>query len=177
MIQDPSYLPNMLNRVVQLACECLKDTPNGVPGFCGLYHTSSPADCCDSLTVWLERLTTIKTFPSPWSGPLRCSTMIPMASVAIQLTRPCWPVLKIDPQNPFPGNEETSIAAANLEMDAIALYCCLMSDLSNDDGFIKQGACLAANLGTMTPGRPQGGCASWTVRFQIELDPCCPPLP
>lgn len=169
---DPSFLPQLLNRIVDVGCTALETSPNGKPGFCGLYHAAPPADCCDALVVYVERLTMIKSFPQESQSPIKCDE-IPMVSGAMRLFRPCWPTIKIDAHNPFPGNETTTVAAINLMMDASALYCALASDLGNTDGVIKAGNPLAARLGQLTPQPPRGGCASWTVSFQIELNPCC----
>lgn len=172
-IDDPSYLPAMLTRVLDLSIACLEDTPLGVPGASGLYHTMPPADCCDGVYVWLERIVASKNFPTEWTGPILCGELVPVASVAVKLYRPCWPVVKDDPHNPFPPASESDIAAANLQMDAIKLFCCLMGDLGDPEGTILAGNRLLATMGGIDPSPPTGGCAAWTVRFRLELDPCC----
>lgn len=170
---DPSELPQLLDRVVQLCCNCLETSSvTGRPGWCGFYHGLAPADCCDSLVLSIERITTIKTFPQESMLPLRCD-VLPMVSFAVQLFRPCWPTVVQNAQNPFPGNEATEIASINSMIDAAALYCCLQADLANHNGFVLQGNPLNTRVGQMTPGKPMGGCFSWTVHCQLELDPCC----
>ncbi len=172
-IGDVSYLPVMLSRVLDVALDCLEDTPNGRPSAWGFYHTMPPADCCDGLYLWLERIVASKSFPAEWPGPINCGELVPVARVALKLYRPCWPTVKDDPHNPFPPATESDLAAADLQMDAIKLFCCLLGDLSNPDGTILGGACLKATMGAIDPSPPQGGCAAWTIRFALELDPCC----
>lgn len=172
-IQDVSYLPAMLTRVLDVSLACLAGTPNGTPGDSGLYHTPPPADCCDGLYVWLERLYAAKSFPGEWGGPINCGELVPVASVAIRLYRPCWPVLKDSAFAPFPPSSETDLAAANLQMDAIKLFCCLMGDLTGYNGAIFGGLPLKSKMGAMDPVSPQGGCAGWTLHVDLELDPCC----
>lgn len=128
---------------------------------------------CDGVYVWLERLYASKGFPGEWSGPINCGELVPVASVAIRLYRPCWPVLVDNANNPFPPSEESDTAAMNLQMDAIKMFCCLLGDLSDPNGVILGGACLKATMGGMDPVTPKGGCAGWTLRFKLELDSCC----
>lgn len=172
-LDDVSDLPNMLTRALDLVAACLADTPNGAPGDTGLYHGTPPADCCDGLYLWLEQLYGAKGFPAAWSGAINCGEMTPVARVALRLYRPCWPTLVDNPFSPFPPATESDIAAANLQMDAIKMFCCLLGDLSDSNGVILGGSCLAAAMGSTEPVSPQGGCAGWTLRFTIGLDNCC----
>lgn len=172
-ILDVSYLPNLMTRVLDVALDCLEETPLGRPTVSGLYHTAPPADCCDGLFVWLERIYPAKGFPAQYSGAINCGEIVPVAAVAIRLYRGCWPVLKDSAVDPTPPAADSDLAAANLQMDAVKLFCCLLGDLSNTDGTILGGACLKATMGAIEPGAPQGGCTSWTVRFNVELDSCC----
>lgn len=176
MIQDPAEIPNLLQRAVDLLCLCLEtNTSNGAPEFCGLYHGTRPADCCDFMIAHVERFgtTDAASFPGESARPLKCET-VPSMNVVIQLLRPCWPVLKDDAHNPFPLNADTSLASANLLMDAVAVQCCLTSDLSDlTDSFIMGDTQLSAKMGATTPIPPRGGCAGWNFRFSIMLDACC----
>lgn len=175
MIVDPSYLPALTSRVLDLGLACLEDTPNGAPADSGLYHTQPPADCCDGLYVWVERIFPTRAFPADWTGPVDSGGVVPAARIAVRLYRPCWPVVKDNPHSPFPPASESDIAAANLQMDAIKLFCCILGDLSaeEDESIILNGECLKTAMGGIDPGPPSGGCASWTLRFVIELPPCC----
>lgn len=163
----------MLSRVLDVSLACLDDTPLGRPDVYGLYHTPPPADCCDGLFVWLERIIPSRSFPQEWPGAIQCSELVPVARVAVRLYRGCWPVVKDSAVSPFPPADESDLAAANLQMDAIALFCCLLGDLSDCDGTILAGTCLRAAMGGIDPLVPKGGCTGWTIRFGIELDPCC----
>jgi len=178
VLTDPSFLPLMLQRAADLMCQCLEDTLGRRPAFCGLYHFEPPADCCDTLLLWVERIDPVQRFPNPYGDALRCNNVVPMASIGVKLYRPCWPVARDNPDNPFLGlASAASIAAADLEMDGIVLACCLMSDLSVDQGsIIKGGLPLAASMGGLVPTKPGGGCASWKLSFKIELPGCCPML-
>lgn len=174
----------LLHRTVEYALACLADTPRGAPGSSGVYHTAPPADCCDSISVWLERIApgggqvpAPASFPNEFSGLAKCG-MYPIAHLGLRLWRPCWPILEDNAFNPFPPVEATDATAIELAMDAMALFCCIMGDLQLDDGtsIIKGGTAgidINASMGPITPLRPQGGCAGWDIRFRIELDPCC----
>lgn len=172
-IQDVSYLPSMLTRLLDVSLACLTDTPTGAPAESGLYHGAPPADCCDGLYVWLESMHATKGFPGAWGGPTNCGELVPVAKVAIRLYRPCWPTLKDSAYKPFPPSSESDIAAANLQMDAIKLFCCIMGDISGYDGTTFGGEPLKAHIGTMDPISPKGGCAGWTLHVDLELAPCC----
>lgn len=174
VIIDPGFLPLALKRAATLACDCLGATSiTGRPAWCGLYHTIPPADCCDALLVWVERIEPTEVFPNPFGGALKCGTVVPMASIAMRLYRPCWPTVK-DTANPLSGlYQEAELATVDLQIDAVSLFCCLMSDLSSPDSVIKAGGCDLATMGAMTPEPPRSGCVAWTVRFKLELPGCC----
>ena len=173
-IDDVSYLPQAMLATLDVVLECLDGTPLGRPAESGLYHTSPPADCCDAVYVYVESISATKTFPSPYQGPIQCGQLAPVVNVAVKVYRDCWPVVQDSAVAPFPPTADTTVAAANLQMDALALFCCLMSDLSDPDGSIRGGVCVQASIGSIDPGAPQGGCTSWTIRFKLELDvPCC----
>lgn len=175
MISDVSYLPQLANRLLELGCACLADTPNGRPGDCGLYWTQPPADCCDAFSVWLGRMYVAKQFPIEWTGPAKCSDLTTVAPFGLTLYRNCWPVVEPDPFKPFPPGEATTTAAADLMMDAVKLYCCVMGDLTAGlDSTVLDGELLNVSIGGLEPARPLGGCAGYTFTVRIGLDvPCC----
>lgn len=175
VINDPSFLPLALKRAATLVCDCLEEsTVNGRPAWCGLYHTTPPADCCDALLVWLDRIDTVENFPAPTTAALRCKNVYPMATVNMILYRPCWPVVQDASLSGLLAPAE--LESVDLQMDAVAMYCCLLNDLASDDSVIKGGLCDFASMGALTPGPPRGGCTSWKVQFKLALPPCCPML-
>lgn len=178
---DPGVIAVVLDRTVNLGMACLDNTPSGAPSVSGVYHTAPPAKCCDSLSVWLERIVPgggdppqQATFPNEYVGAAHCN-LFPIAHIAMRLWRPCWPSLVDNPFNPYPPVETTDTAGLNLAIDAMALWCCISSDLLIDDGtsIIKGGADILAGMGRIEPLPPKGGCAGWDIRFRLELDPCC----
>jgi hypothetical protein len=174
-IDDVSFLPNAVSAILEVAATCLEGTPDGRPTDVWLYHTAPPADCCQGIYAWVESIGMSKSFPGDWTGPVDCVGLVPVAKVALRLYRPCWPVVKDNPNSPFPPGAESDVAAANLQMDAVKLICCLTGDLSDPGGVIwnAAGDCLKATIGTIQPVTPSGGCAGWTIRMSIELPSCC----
>lgn len=172
---DASYVPQLALRLADFACACLAETPNGPLANCGLYHGPAPADCCNSLTVSLERPFPSKGVGVELAGPTRCGVSLSVEFL-IRWWRPCWPTAKDDPWSPFPPSSETTVAAANLIYDAIALECCLLADLN-----AIQSTVLGPTLQMVPfrvgraerPGPPKGGCAGWDLRVWFELPSCC----
>ena len=167
---EPERVQQVAGAIVVVAG--LEETPLGRPPTAKLYYGSTPppADCCDYLAVWLERLRPTKDFPAEWQGEIRCDEVFGMADIAIMLRRSCWPVVKNDARAPFPPSDETDEASANLMADATQLWCTLFS-LARD-GLLTDG-CGGVAVRRLEPLPPMGGCGGNVARITVELPSCC----
>jgi hypothetical protein len=175
---NPAHLNDMLQSILDVACNCLDDTPLGRPADCFISHGQPPDDCCDFLSVWAEYIRPIQGFENAqyvsgvkFTG--RCCDIGAVMDIAIRLVRPCYPTLKDNATNPFPPPIEIQAAAENLLIDGWAMRCCVMRAYCEDSLFPDDTECLEVAWGDMVPHGPRGGCAGWTWRITVELEQCC----
>jgi len=174
-LANPAYLNDLLQRLLDEVCECLEDTPLGVPEYCFISHTRPPDDCCNYLAVYLEQILPTVKFPtiSDVGVDSVCNSVQRMARVTLKLARDCYPVVQDIEPAPFPAPSEIQAAAESLLLDANAVWCCV-SCLVGTDGWTPEGhSCLDVKLKDLTMDPPRGGCASLTMNLLIELEQCC----
>lgn len=177
MLLNPTDINDIMQAMLDVACNCLAETPLGLPANCYISHNEPPDDCCDFLAVWLERIrprigfenAAYTTGEKVWA---RCGDVGAVADINLTLMRPCFPTLKDNPFNPFPGAVEMQAAADNLLIDLQVLRCCIMSAACQRILFPSGDECQELGIGDITPEGPRGGCAGWTLRFALELDSC-----
>lgn len=176
-----THLADVMQSIVDVACECLEtSSPLGRPGDCFISHNTPPDDCCDFLSVWVERIRPSEGFADGQyvtGGRLwaRCGNLSSIADVNIRLVRPCFPVVIDDALNPFPPAIDIQAASEALAIDAWVLNCCIHTAISNGELLPDDvvGSCLEVGIGDMVPHGPNGGCAGWTWDLSIELGDCC----
>jgi hypothetical protein len=176
---NPTQINDILQSFLDVACNCLEDSPLGVPADCYISHNEPPDDCCDFLAIWLERIRPRIGFENAayitgekvWA---KCGDVGGVADIQIRLMRPCFPTLKDNATNPFPPAIEMQTAAENLLIDLQLLRCCIQE--ANCMGILfptTDGAeCLELAIGDAVPEGPRGGCAGWSLSYGFELDSC-----
>ena len=176
---NPDHINNMMQSILDVACNCLADTPDGAPADCYISHNKPPDDCCDFLAIWLDRIRPRIGFDNAayitgekvWA---KCNDVGGVADIGVRLMRPCFPTLKDNPTNPFPPAIEMQAAAENLLIDLQVLRCCI--DSAHCQGLLfpttEDAECLEFAIGDVTPEGPRGGCAGWTLTYAFELDSC-----
>lgn len=118
---------------------------------------SAPAwDCCDLLTVHFLNIKPNNARTSTGGSRICAQTFV--TELQLSLVE-CVPT-----GDPFPTPEELNTSAHGFYQRAWVLY----QDLSCNSGLIQPG-CNVSKIGPMTPHGPQGGCASITVDFTVEL--------
>jgi hypothetical protein len=173
-LQNPAYLNEILQSILDSVCLCLADTTLGQPEDCFISHTRPPDDCCDYLAIWMERM--LPTYEFPFINEAKpdttCGTVHRMMEVKLKLARSCYPVVADNAANPFPPPATIQAAAEALLIDANVLWCCVQCAF--DDGAPwPDDACLDARFNELVMDRPRGGCAGMTISFLLELDHCC----
>jgi hypothetical protein len=176
---NPDHINNMMQSVLDVACTCLEDSPLGAPSDCFISHCAPPDDCCDFLSIWLDRIRPRQGFENAayitgekvWA---KCGDVGGVADISLRIMRDCYPVVKDNATNPFPSGVEMQTAAEALLIDLQILRCCIQE--ANCMGILypdsEDANCLEFAIGDATPECPRGGCAGWTLTFGIELDSC-----
>jgi hypothetical protein len=169
-----AYINDTLQGILDGVYDCLAaDSVLGAPEHKFLSFTRPPDDCCDYLAIWFESLQPTREFPLVGVGDAAIDcTDSRLTTVSLKLVRPCWPVVKDNPKKPFPPPAEIQAAAENLTIDANVVWCCLATGLGSD-ALRADSLTLGFRMIELRPDDPRGGCAGFTVRFAIELDPCC----
>lgn len=170
-------LADIKQTILDAICTCLEEnSPLGRPEFCFTYHNEPPADCCDYVSVWAERLRPSNGFADGQyvtGGRLvmRCG-LATIADLNIRLMRPCFPVLIDNPRDPFPEPDVMQQASELLDQDAWIMNCCFQQMVT--EGLLEAvGECLEVGIGDMVPIGPQGGCAGWNWDISVEMPVCC----
>jgi len=175
---NPTDINDLMQAMLDVACNCLADTPSGIPADCFISHNIPPDDgCCDFLAVWLERIRPRIGFENAayitgekvWA---RCGDVGAVADINLRLMRPCFPTLHDDAWNHFPSAVEMQTAADNLLIDIQVLRCCILSAGCQGILFPSDDQCQELAIGDIVPEGPRGGCAGWTLHFALELDSC-----
>lgn len=176
---NPAHINDLFQSILDVACNCLEDTPLGAPADCYISHNQPPDDCCDFLAIWLERIRPRIGFENAqyitgekvWA---KCGDIGGVADFSLRLMRPCFPTLKDNATNPFPSASEMQAAAENLLIDMQVLRCCISAAYCA--GLLlpdtQDAECLEIAIGDIIPAGPRGGCAGWTLPFAVELDSC-----
>lgn len=175
---DPTDLADILQSILVASCACLEDTLAGTPEMCFVSHNEPADDCCDYLAVWVERIRPSHGFAEGQyitGGKLwnKCCDLNFVADISIRLVRPCFPTLKDNPFDPFPGADEMMAASDSLLQDIRKLQCCVTGAWCDGTLIPSDGPCLEMGVGDVLPHGPKGGCAGWTWQIAIELDSCC----
>jgi hypothetical protein len=173
-LQDPAWINETLQAILDSVCECLADTTLGQPPDCFISHTRPPDDCCDYLAIWLEQILPTDQFPSVADTAIdtRCGNVRRMMRVKMKLVRSCYPVVRDNATSPFPAAAEIQSAAEALLIDANVMWCCVQCAFDTGGVFVD-GACLDAKFEELVMDRPRGGCAGLTMTFLVEMEQCC----
>lgn len=171
-LADPAYLNDRLQMILDEVCECLANTTLGSPRSCFISHTSPPDDCCDFLSIWIERLLPTYSFPATSDRVSKCNDIHRMAEVRMRLMRSCWPVVSDNAANPFPPPEKIQAASEALLIDANVMWCCVEGTFTSGLG-CEAWDCLDFQMSELTFDRPRGGCAGVSMSFLMELTGCC----
>jgi len=174
MLQNPTYLNDLMNNILAIACECMEETPRGTPKDCFVAHCEPADDCCDFLAVYLNRIRPVRNFPVVYEGPAECNDIRGGAEITVKLVRDCYPVVKDDARNPFPPASAIDAASQDLLMDIWQLRCCLVQ--AHDKGLFfpdDPSGCNDVVWQFVECVPPRGGCAGWKFSFVVELDTCC----
>jgi len=174
---NPAHLNDMMQSMLDAACNCLADSPLGLPADCYISHGQPPDDCCDFLAIWLERIRPRIGFENAqyitgekvWA---KCGDVGGVADIEIRLMRPCFPTLKDNATNPFPPATEMQQAAEYLLIDLQILRCCIQEAHCMGVVFPDDTECLELAIGDVTPEGPRGGCAGWTLTYGFEMESC-----
>lgn len=173
-LQNPAYINEILQGILDSVCECLADTTLGQPPDCFISHTRPPDDCCDYLAIWLDEIMPTEQFPlgTDTMVDTKCGNTHRMMRVKMKLVRSCYPVVRDNATSPFPSPSEIQAAAEALLIDANVMWCCVQCAFDEGDVF-PDGSCLDAKFVNLEMDRPRGGCAGATMTFLVEMDQCC----
>lgn len=172
MIEDPDYLLDLTQAILNTACDCLIDTPLGPPKDCFISQDKPADNCCDYLSIWVQSIYATRNFPDSFEGAVRCQDFQNAVSFGMELLRDCYPTLVDNPQSPFPPRTADTAAASDLLRDGQVLWCCLTNALLDGSAMPPDFLCNNVALGSMKPKR-RGGCAGWILEFVVEIDACC----
>lgn len=174
LLDNPAYLNDTLQAILDEVCDCLENTTLGRPSECFISHTMPPDDCCDFLAIWIEQLQPTFSFPAVSDRVSKCNDIHRMAEVRLKLVRACWPVVKDNANAPFPTGAEMQAAAEALLIDANVMWCCVEQTFGSETGVAcGDWDCLDVKLNSLTFDRPRGGCAGVSMSFMLELNGCC----
>ena len=167
---DPQRLNELLQELLNCACDALENGICGEPTVCGCpcrqFIGIGPVvwdreACCDDgqLSVTVDRLYPVDTFPNQSNRVNLCR--IPLAAdITVTLLR-CFPVMDEHGNAPTPDALQT--AGEDLHADmltlTLGLLCCLQAR-GRSQQFIFQGSRFVG---------PSGGCAGIELRFVVEL--------
>lgn len=172
-LNDPAYLNDRLQLILDEVCDCLDNTSLGRPKDCFISHTSPPDDCCNFLAIWIERIEPTYSFPQVSDRVEKCGDVHRMAQVRLKLNRACWPVLKDNAAAPFPSAAEMQAAAEALLIDANVMWCCVEGTFTTGGLGCERWDCLDFKMNDMLFDAPRGGCAGVSLSFLMELNGCC----
>lgn len=131
-------------------------------------HGEPAEDGCDQLVAWADRLSA-NQHQGPGNLPSNapCS-LIPTTDLAVRLSR-CWGSMPRHNEL-VPGDDDLDYDADQLARDGWALFRGLTSRALDGTLFPTLGlTCQGIELVDADPTPPEGGIASWTVRFRVQL--------
>jgi hypothetical protein len=123
---------------------------------------NAPAwDCCDHLTVHFENLKLNQASSASQQRKVARVCAQAFATDMVLTLIECVPT-----GDPLPADADMETSAHGFYQRAWVLYQGLSCDLDFGDLFP---GCHIVKMGALTPHGPQGGCASFTVTFTVEL--------
>lgn len=168
----PTYWADVLESVLSVCCQSLKDTPMGMPTNCYVGHSRPADDCCDHLIVWVEQMRPTVQFPNEFAGPDQCHDVRAMMDVVVTLRRPCWPTIVDNARNPFPEPSAIDTAATSLLIDIQTMWAAAQQAYDAGSLWFTPHAPDYIKWGHIRPMQNEGGCAGWEMRFTLDLDAC-----
>lgn len=180
---DPEDLTDILNRILAVAEVVIGNNEDLVVPEMVFHHHGPrrpPGDCCDYLAVFVRSIRPsldgeAPRFPASYIGPAKnCGDINMAVDASIAIVRNCFPTLKKDRNNPFPGEAEMQIASDMLGLYARTLWCGMIA--AQQSGVLLDDDDLELAWGAMTPFRG-GACAGWQWDFTLQLRPCCTESP
>ena len=163
----PGDLDALAHDLLDAAVEALDTIPTFEPGLAGAPARSfvSPGvpafDCCDQLTVDVRPITENPLSPSgPGSGQ-RARFQARHNEVVLVIT-----ITRCVPTGPEPLTTDLEDAAAQTNADAWALWNDLWNQVRSGDLF----RLCSDSRPALRPVQPSGGCAGWTMAYQVELE-------
>ncbi|HUU97856.1 MAG TPA: hypothetical protein VM487_19135 [Phycisphaerae bacterium] len=181
---QPEILSDVANSILVNAEACFESCGIDVPTEVFVSHMKPPDDCCDWMAVWVRDIVPVNPFPRVQTNINPNCTEVSMGVLmSLGWKRDCYPTVKDDKTDPFPGGDVMQAAADALLIEARTMWCCILAAYTAGQLLPRDpepdGPQPDIVWGKMTPNRG-GGCAGWTWDFTLEVPACCwdaPPLP
>lgn len=170
----PEALNTIMAAVLERLCACLEaDSTNGKPEKCFIYHNRPPDDCGQYLAIWMVDAYAANADATVQAPSQRDCTASRGLRLKAKLVRNCWPTLKDNPSNPFPGVEAVQIASEALLIDANVMSCCIDSLVGKMDEQAILLGITGGRIESIMPDENRGGLAGWTMQFVLAIPGCC----